>query len=121
MDHPRSHQPPRRQRAHVRLSGVLVRAKGAGELPSFDDEPFVAEARAAALSLDNLLAEWRTVRASNLSLFETIDEAASANTVIASGNRFTARAFPWIIAVNEIHHRKQLKDRYLAREWEVLS
>jgi DinB family protein len=89
--------------------------KGAGELPSFDQEPFVAEARTSGRSLDSLFAEWRTVRAANLSLFETMDDAASANTGIASGYRFTARAFPWIIAGHEIHHRKQLKERYLAR------
>jgi DinB family protein len=89
--------------------------KGAGELPSFDQEPFVVEARINARSLDSLLAEWRTVRASNLSLFETIDDEASTRTGIASGNRFTVRSFPWIIAGHEIHHRKQLNDRYLAR------
>ena len=89
--------------------------KGAGELPSFDQEPFVAEARTGARSLESLLAEWRTVRASNLSLFETIDDAASTETGIASGYRFTVRAFPWIIAGHEIHHRKQLVERYLAR------
>jgi hypothetical protein len=89
--------------------------KGAGELPSFDQEPFVVEARTGARSLDSLLTEWRTVRASNLSLFETIDDAASMQTGTASGYRFTARAFPWIIAGHEIHHRKQLVERYLAR------
>jgi hypothetical protein len=89
--------------------------KGAGELPSFDQEPFVTEARTEGRSLDSLFDEWRTVRASNLALFETIDDAASVNTGIASGYRFTVRAFPWIIAGHEIHHRKQLKDRYLAR------
>ena len=89
--------------------------KGAGELPSFDQEPFVVEARTGARSLKSLLAEWRTVRASNLSLFETIDDEASMRTGIASGYRFTVRAFPWIIAGHEIHHRKQLNERYLAR------
>jgi hypothetical protein len=89
--------------------------KGAGELPSFDQEPFVAEARTGARALESLMAEWRTVRASNLSLFETMDDEASTQTGIASGYRFTARAFPWIIAGHEIHHRKQLVERYLAR------
>lgn len=89
--------------------------KGAGELPTFDQEPFVTEARTEARSLEHLLAEWRTVRASNLSLFETIGDEASMRTGIASGYRFTVRSFPWIIAGHEIHHRKQLNERYLAR------
>jgi hypothetical protein len=87
--------------------------KGAGELPTFDQEPFVVEARTGARTVEHLLAEWRTVRASNLSLFETIDDDASLRTGMASGYRFTVRAFPWIIAGHEIHHRKQLKERYL--------
>jgi len=88
--------------------------KGAGELPSFDQEPFVIESRAGERSLPSLLNEWRTVRACNIALFETIDDEASRRTGIASGRRFSVRSFPWIIAGHEIHHRKHLKDRYLA-------
>jgi hypothetical protein len=87
--------------------------KGAGELPSFDQEPFVAESRASARSLASLLDEWRLVRAANLALFETIDDDVSTRTGLASGRRFSVRAFPWIIAGHEIHHRKQLLARYL--------
>ena len=88
--------------------------KGAGELPSFDQEPFVAESRAAERSIASLLSEWRAVRAANVTLFETMDDDASQRTGIASGRRFSARSFPWIIAGHEIHHRKILKERYLA-------
>lgn len=88
--------------------------KGAGELPSFDQEPFVAESRASERSLASLLHEWRTVRASNLALFETLDDEASRRTGMASGRRFSVRSFPWIIAGHEMHHRTHLKDRYLA-------
>jgi hypothetical protein len=87
--------------------------KGAGELPSFDQDQFVEEGPVAARSLENLFDEWWTVRASNLSLFETIGDEASTRTGIASGYRFTVRTFPWIIAGHELHHRKQLKERYL--------
>lgn len=89
--------------------------KGAGELPSFDQEPFVTAADVASRSLDSLFDEWRAVRASNLTLFETLGDEASTRTGVASGNRFTVRTFPWIIAGHEIHHRKQLNERYLGR------
>jgi len=89
---------------------------GAGELPSFDQDPFVTEANVGQRSLQSLFDEWRTVRASNLTLFETIDDEASTRTGIASGYRFTVRTFPWIIAGHELHHRKQLKERYLMPE-----
>ena len=89
--------------------------KGAGELPSLDQDPFAAEAHASARSLESLMAEWRAVRASNLALFEAIDDDASMRTGVASGNRITVRALAWIIAGHEIHHRKGLMDQYLAR------
>lgn len=86
--------------------------QGAGELPSFDQEPFVAESRASSRALKSLFDEWRAVRAANLSLFETIDDEASTRTGIASGNRFSVRSLAWIAAGHEIHHRKQLEERY---------
>lgn len=89
--------------------------KGAGELPSLDQDPFAAEAHASARSLETLMAEWRAVRASTLALFEAIDDETSMRTGVASGNRITVRALAWIIAGHEIHHRKGLKDQYLAR------
>ena len=89
--------------------------KGAGELPSLDQEPFAVEARASTRSLERLFDEWRAVRASTLTLFESIDDDVATRTGIASGNRFSVRAFPWIIAGHEIHHRKELKEKYLSR------
>ncbi len=88
--------------------------KGSGELPSFDQDMFVTEARMPPRSLDSFFDEWRTVRASNLAVFDAMDDGAWMRTGIASGYTFTVRAFPWIIAGHEIHHRQQLKERYLA-------
>lgn len=89
--------------------------RGGGELPSFDQEPFVAESRASARSLASLLDEWRAVRQANIALFETIDDEASRRTGIASGRSFSVRSFPWITAGHEIHHRRQLAEKYLPR------
>jgi hypothetical protein len=87
--------------------------KGAGELPSLDQEPFVAESSASTRSVTNLLDEWRDVRRANISLFETIGDEASKRTGIASGRSFSVRSFAWIIAGHEIHHRRQLAEQYL--------
>ena len=88
---------------------------GAGELPSFDQEPFVAESRAGSRSMNSLLDEWRSARAANLTLFETIDDEASTRTGKASGLMFSVRTFPWLTAGHEIHHRRQLTEKYLSR------
>jgi hypothetical protein len=89
-------------------------ARGAADpLPSFDQESFVRESRVGARTLDHLFAEWRTVRAANITLFESIDDEVSRRTGIASGYRFSVRAFPWIIAGHEIHHRQLFAEQYL--------
>ena len=44
--------------------------------------------------------------------FRNFAEAAWLRTCVAGGTRFTVRAFPWILAGHEIHHRKVLIERY---------
>jgi uncharacterized damage-inducible protein DinB len=82
---------------------------GAGELPSLEQDDFVAESGASDRSLESLLAEWRAVRAANLALFDSLRDEAAARSGIASGRAFTARACAWIIAGHEIHHRAQIQ------------
>lgn len=84
---------------------------GGGELPSMDQNVFVASSGASARTLEKLAAEWRAVRAANLAVFEAMDDEAAMRTGIASGYRFTARAFAWIIAGHEIHHRGHFTPR----------
>jgi hypothetical protein len=88
--------------------------KGDGALPSFDQDVFVTESRSTTRSLESLFDEWRLVRASNLAFFETVTDAESVRTGLASGRPFSVRAFPWITAGHEIHHRNILAERYLS-------
>ena len=83
---------------------------GGGELPSIEQDDFVAHAGASSRTLESLLAEWRAVRAANVAFLETMDDEAAARTGQASGRSFTARACAWIIAGHEIHHRRQMQE-----------
>jgi hypothetical protein len=87
--------------------------KGPAALPGYDQDPFTAAAEGSRRSLESLVGELRTVRAANLTFFASIDDEASRRTGIASDVEFSVRAFAYIAAGHEIHHRKQLRDLYL--------
>jgi len=90
----------------------MVREPGI-QLPAMDQDAWVAVARADGRTLDDLCAEWAAVRRANLHFFSTLDEDEGARTGIASGNRFTVRSFPWIIAGHELWHRYLIRRDYL--------
>ena len=87
--------------------------KGPAPLPGYDQDPFTADAGADRRSVESLIDEFRSVREANLTLFASIDDEVSRRTGIASDVEFSVRAFAYIIAGHEIHHRNQLRDQYL--------
>ena len=82
-----------------------------GPLPGVEQDQWVAAGGDGA-ALADLAEELAHVRRATLSLFRRLDEAALARRGVASGVEFTVRAFPFIIAGHEIHHRSLLMDRY---------
>lgn len=86
------------------------------ELPGFDQEPYAAASGADARPLESLLAEHATVRASTLSLFANLPEAAWTRSGVANGARVTVRALAWHMAGHELHHLGILKERYRPEE-----
>jgi hypothetical protein len=77
-----------------------------------DQEPFVQQAFANQRSLESLVDEFEAIRAATIALFASLTPEALARTGVASGYTFTVRAFPFIIAGHEMHHRKQLVSLY---------
>ena len=82
------------------------------ELPGFDQDPYVTASGADARPLESLLAEHAAVRASTLSLFAGLPEAAWTRSGIANGARVTVRALVWHMAGHELHHLGVLRERY---------
>lgn len=93
---------------------ALCFARGEAEpLPGMDQEVYARGSNAADRSLPALAAELTAVRHSTIELFMGFDGAMWGRSGVASGVPFTVRAFPFIIAGHEIHHRAILKERYL--------
>ncbi|MEM7350407.1 MAG: DinB family protein [Acidobacteriota bacterium] len=82
-------------------------------LPGMDQDVWAASSNADSRPLAALLSDLDRARQSSIALFESFDEAMWDRSGIASDCRFGVRAFPYIIAGHEIHHRKVLAERYL--------
>ena len=81
-------------------------------LPGMDQEIWASNSNARTRPLRELLDEWAAVREATVALIRSFDAKALAHTGTASGNSFTVRSFPWIIAGHELHHRGILRERY---------
>ena len=93
---------------------ALTFARGdAGPLPSFDENAWAAGSNAGQRTMQDLLAEYRAVRASTVALFRSFGDAEFARSGVASQNPITVRALAYIVAGHERHHLKILRERYL--------
>ena len=91
---------------------AMARSDGV-DLPGMDPDAWSARSNAAVRPLDDLVSEWAGVRRGSVHLFATLPEEALERRGRASGNEFTVRSFPWIIAGHEIWHRERLAKDYL--------
>jgi hypothetical protein len=90
----------------------MARSEGV-DLPGMDQDGWAAASNAADRPLGWLAEEWAAVRRANVHMFASFDETMGARVGIASGNAFTVRSFPWIIAGHELWHRRLLERDYL--------
>jgi hypothetical protein len=83
-------------------------------LPAFDQDSWVRYAACARRPMAVLLEEMHTVRQATLCLFRSLDrDSLSRHGKTDSGNPFTVRAVPYIIAGHERHHLRIVRERYL--------
>ena len=81
-------------------------------LPGIDENAYAPEGRFDARPLSELLDELAAVRGATLALFRGFDAETLMRRGIASDNSFSVRAFAWILAGHEMHHRRILVERY---------
>ena len=84
------------------------------ELPGMDQDPWAVASNANERTLAALLEDLARVRASSVALFESFTGDIWDRRGKASDCEFTVRAFPYILAGHEIHHRRVLEEKYLA-------
>lgn len=83
------------------------------ELPGFEQDDYAIYSRANERDINNILQEFRTVRAATISLFESLDSTALLRAGVANEKIMSVRAAAYHIAGHEMRHLKIIKERYL--------
>lgn len=81
-------------------------------LPSFEQDLAVQAARANDTSWSQLVEEFKALRSSTISFFETLPAEAWTRSGIASDNPVSVRALAYIMAGHVTHHTQVLKEKY---------
>lgn len=82
-------------------------------LPSFEQDLAVLAARANNTSWKRLIEEFKALRSSTISFFETLPAEAWTRGGVASDNPVSVRALAYIIAGHVAHHTQVLQEKYL--------
>ncbi|MDQ2769725.1 MAG: alpha/beta hydrolase-fold protein, partial [Bacteroidota bacterium] len=90
----------------------FARADGQ-DLRGFEQDDYVAHSQANGRTVASLLAEYDSVRAATVSLFETFGEAELSRRGSANGGPASVRALLYIIPGHERHHLNIIRERYL--------
>ena len=83
-------------------------------LPGFEQDEWVPHSCANDRTLTNLVMEFATIRASTLSLVDSISPEGWLRTGTASSHKISTRALAYIAAGHERHHVKIFRERYLS-------
>jgi hypothetical protein len=83
------------------------------QLPSMDEDAYVAAADFDRRALSDLCIELAHLRLANLALFRGFTEEEWGRKGSTDAGVFTVRAFPFILAGHERHHREVLRGLYL--------
>lgn len=93
---------------------TLCLARGEQQnLPGFDENTYVENARFDKRTFASLLDEYRVVRQATLFLLENLDESVWENTGTNNNRPASVRALVYITAGHEKHHLNILNERYL--------
>ena len=82
-------------------------------LPSFEQDPAVAAAKADAVFWARHVEEFRAVRQATVAFFRNLPAEGWGRGGVASGNPVTVRALAYIMAGHADHHASVLRERYL--------
>lgn len=83
------------------------------DLVGFEQDDYVPFYDVDSRSVASLIAEYKTVRAASLSMFENFNAEHYAGRGSASGSEVTTLALGYMIAGHERHHHHLLVERYL--------
>ncbi|MEP7274496.1 MAG: DinB family protein [Acidobacteriota bacterium] len=93
---------------------ALARGERA-ELPGFEENEYVDHGDFDDWSLSDLVAQFQSLRSSNVQLFKHLSDDAWKRSGIVNGNSITVPSLAWIIAGHLRHHIGILNERYLSK------
>ncbi len=82
-------------------------------LPGFDEQAYMAGATFESRALDDILAEYRTVRWATITLFASMTPETWMRRGIVNEYETTVRGLAFHIAGHELHHLRVVRERYL--------
>lgn len=82
-------------------------------LKGFDQDEFASNANANARTLEDLLAEYLSVRNSTIQFAQSCSQDTLLRKGVASNGPLSVRAALYIVCGHEIHHCAVIKERYL--------
>lgn len=83
-----------------------------GPLPGFDENAYAELDGSDARSLASIVAEYASVRAATVTLYDGMTAATAARRGTANGKTVSVRALLWTTAGHELHHLAVLRERY---------
>lgn len=82
-------------------------------LPGFEQDDYMATINVSNTPIDDLIAEFKTVRLANLYFFKSLSTGQADRLGLSNGKATSVRALAHIIAGHELHHLNILHKRYL--------
>lgn len=82
-------------------------------LPGFDEDAYVAATGFEARSLSSLSDEYRIVRASSTSFFQSLTNEEWIRRGIVNGYEASVRGLAFHVAGHELHHLRTIREKYL--------
>lgn len=81
--------------------------------PGYEQDDYVATCNANDRTMQQLIADYKSVRLATMHLFESFSEDMLTQIGIASDSRLSPRAVAHILLGHENHHCEIIKERYL--------
>ena len=91
---------------------ALVFSRNHVELPGFDQNVYVNNTDFDSQSIQDLAAEFKAARLSNIYMIKGFSEQQLLRTGIASNHLFSVIALVYMLAGHELHHLSVLKKQY---------
>ena len=83
------------------------------ELPAFDENAYVPESNANALTMQNILTQTINLRKTTMDLFSTFTPEMLMRTGVANKTQVSVIGLGYITAGHQLHHMDVLAQRYL--------